>query len=154
MKITIVFTGKTEKGFVSEGILRYEKRIRHYIPLDIVTVNSPKAGNQENQKQKEGMQILSKIHAESHVILLDEKGDEITSVQFAEIIDRGAHNHIRRLTFVFGGPYGVSEKVRQRADRIIRLSAMTFSHQVVRILFMEQLYRAFTIIRGEPYHHE
>jgi len=135
--------------------MRYHTRLHHYIPLEIKIINvAGKFGNQEIQKIREGEAIMAQIPADSQVILLDEKGKDFTSRQFAEMINTAIHQNIRRLVYVFGGPYGVSGEIRAKADKIIRLSAMTFSHQVVRILFMEQLYRAFTIIRGEPYHHE
>lgn len=154
MKITVLFTGKTTKKYLEEGIAEYGKRIRRYVSFETRVVNQLK--NQRDillVKKQEGKLILRTFDKETFVILLDERGTTVTSGDFAEIIRRKMIEGKRKLAFVIGGAYGVSDEVFRRADQIIRLSSMTFSHQVVRILLMEQLYRAFTIIRGEPYHH-
>jgi 23S rRNA (pseudouridine1915-N3)-methyltransferase len=155
MKITVIFTGKSEKGFISEGIKTYEKRIRRYIPFELTIFPAAQQITDRNvRKTREGEALLARISTDSYLILLDENGESLTSVQFSEVIHREMHRNTRKLVFVVGGPFGFSDEVRKRANAVISLSSMTFSHQVVRILFMEQLYRAFTILRGEPYHHE
>ncbi|MFI5136547.1 MAG: 23S rRNA (pseudouridine(1915)-N(3))-methyltransferase RlmH [Sphingobacteriales bacterium] len=157
MKITFITVGKTEEAYLKEGIEKYVNRLKHYTRLTIIEIDelkNTKALTQEQQKAKEGELILKKILPLDHVILLDENGMELSSTQFAAYIDKKALGSIANLVFVVGGPYGFSVPVYERANDKLSLSAMTFSHQMVRLFFVEQLYRAFTIIKGEPYHHE
>jgi len=157
MKITFITVGKTEDAYLKEGIEKYVKRLKHYTRLIIVEIDelkNTKALTQEQQKTKEGELILKKILPLDHVILLDENGMELSSTQFAAYIDKKALTSVANLVFVVGGPYGFDKSVYERANDKLSLSAMTFSHQMVRLFFVEQLYRAFTIIKGEPYHHE
>ena len=156
MKITFLTVGKTEDTYLKDGIEKYVKRLKHYIKLvfiDIDELKNTKALTQEQQKAKEAELILKKITALDYVILLDEKGMQLTSQQFAAYIDKKAVGSVTSLVFVVGGPYGFDQAVYARANDKLSLSAMTFSHQMVRLFFIEQLYRAFTIIKGEPYHH-
>jgi 23S rRNA (pseudouridine1915-N3)-methyltransferase len=157
MKITLIFTGKTVKKYIEEGISEYEKRIKRYINFEIKVISELK--NTKNLpvtviKTKEGEILSTKITDDDFVILLDEKGQEFSSQEFAKFIENKTLTGIKNLVFVIGGAYGFSENIYKRANFKISLSKMTFSHQPVRILFTEQLYRAFTIIKGEPYHNE
>jgi len=156
MKITFLTVGKTEDAYLKEGIEKYVKRLKHYTRLEIIELpelKNTKALTPEQQKVKEAEMILKKIGVTDHVILLDENGMELTSKQFAGYINKKAVSSGVNLVFVVGGPYGFDEQVYQRANDKLSLSLMTFSHQMVRLFFTEQLYRAFTIIKGEPYHH-
>ncbi len=154
MKITVLFTGKTADRYLEEGIAVYEKRIRRYLPFEIKVLPAAKGVREKEQlKRLEGEMILKAVGDGSFVVLLDEQGKSLDSVKFAGMLQRKMNEGTRTLVFVVGGAYGVSQAVFERADLVLQLSAMTFSHQVVRILLMEQLYRAFTIIHGEPYHH-
>jgi 23S rRNA (pseudouridine1915-N3)-methyltransferase len=157
MKITFITVGKTEEAYLKEGVDKYVKRLKHYTKLTIVEIDelkNTKALTREQQKAKEAELILKKIAPLDHVILLDEKGMELTSTQFAAYIDKKALGSVANLVFVVGGPYGFDATVYTRANDKLSLSDLTFSHQMVRLFFVEQLYRAFTIIKGEPYHHE
>jgi 23S rRNA (pseudouridine1915-N3)-methyltransferase len=157
MKITFITVGKTEDAYLKEGIEKYVKRLKHYTKLAIIEIDelkNTKALTQEQQKTKEAELILKKITTLDHVILLDEKGMELSSQQFAAYIDKKAISSVTHLVFVVGGPYGFDAAVYARANDKLSLSAMTFSHQMVRLFFVEQLYRAYSIIKGEPYHHQ
>jgi 23S rRNA (pseudouridine1915-N3)-methyltransferase len=157
MKITFVTVGKTEDAYLKDGIEKYVKRLKHYTKLEMAEIpelKNTKALTEDQQKVKEAELILKKITPLDHVILLDENGTEFTSVQFANYINKRSVTSSANLVFVVGGPYGFDESVYQRANDKISLSRMTFSHQMVRLFFTEQLYRAFSIIKGEPYHHQ
>jgi 23S rRNA (pseudouridine1915-N3)-methyltransferase len=157
MKITFLTVGKTEDAYLKDGIDKYVKRLKHYTKLSIIEIDelkNTKALTQEQQKTKEAELILKKITPLDYVILLDEKGMEFSSSQFAAYLNKKAIGSVTSLVFVVGGPYGFDQSVYARANDKLSLSAMTFSHQMVRLFFTEQLYRAFTIIKGEPYHHE
>ncbi|WP_374951261.1 23S rRNA (pseudouridine(1915)-N(3))-methyltransferase RlmH [Mucilaginibacter sp.] len=157
MKITFVTVGKTEDAYLREGIEKYVKRLKHYTKLDMAEIpelKNTKALTEEQQKTKEAELILKKVTPQDHLILLDENGTEFTSVQFANYINKRSVTSSANLVFVVGGPYGFDDSVYQRANDKISLSRMTFSHQMVRLFFTEQLYRAFSIIKGEPYHHQ
>lgn len=157
MKITLLSIGKTEDAYIKEGIDKYLKRLKHYTKLEMVELpelKNTKALTQDQQKTKEAELLLKKITPTDFVILLDEKGAELTSSQFAVYLDKKAITSTSSLIFVIGGPYGFEASVYQRANDKLSLSRMTFSHQMVRLFFAEQLYRAYTIIKGEPYHHE
>jgi 23S rRNA (pseudouridine1915-N3)-methyltransferase len=157
MKITFVTVGKTEDAYLKDGIEKYVKRLKHYTKLEMAEIpelKNTKALTEDQQKVKEAELILKKITPLDHVILLDENGTEFTSVQFANYINKRSITSSANLVFVVGGPYGFDESVYQRANDKISLSRMTFSHQMVRLFFTEQLYRAFSIIKGEPYHHQ
>lgn len=157
MKITLLTVGKTEDAFIKAGIEKYAKRLKHYTKLeltDLPELKNTKALTFGQQKVKEAEMILKKISATDHVILLDENGREWKSTEFAAYIGKKSISPVHNLVFVVGGPYGFDASVYERANEKISLSRMTFSHQMVRLFFVEQLYRAFTIIKGEPYHHE
>ncbi|RFZ85899.1 23S rRNA (pseudouridine(1915)-N(3))-methyltransferase RlmH [Mucilaginibacter terrenus] len=157
MKITFITVGKTEDAYLKDGIDKYVKRLKHYTKLeliDLTELKNTKALTEEQQKAKEAELILKKVNATDHLILLDEAGQEFTSVQFANYLNKRAVSSSANLVFVVGGPYGFDGSVYQRANDKLSLSRMTFSHQMVRLFFVEQLYRAYTIIKGEPYHHQ
>lgn len=156
MKITLLTVGKTDVRWVREGLELYVSRLSHYVRFslkEIPELKNVSAFTKEQIKEKEGDLILSSLTAGDFVILLDERGRKYRSVEFADFI-RERLNRGADMVFVVGGAYGFSQKVYSRADSMMSLSDMTFSHQMVRTIFAEQLYRAFTIIRGEPYHHE
>jgi len=157
MKITFITVGKTEDAYLKDGIEKYVKRLKHYTKLFIVEIDelkNTKALTQQQQKAKEAELILKKILPLDHVILLDENGMQLSSLQFAAYIEKKTVGSVSNMVFVVGGPYGFDPSVYARANDKLSLSSMTFSHQMVRLFFVEQLYRAYTIMKGEPYHHE
>ena len=157
MKITLLTVGKTDVKWVKEGLDLYVSRLSHYVQFSLVEIPELKnvsSFSQAQIKEKEGDLILAAIRPSDEVILLDEHGKEFRSVEFARVLEERMARSGRDMVFVIGGAYGFSQKVYERSDRKMSLSAMTFSHQMVRTIFAEQLYRAFTIMRGEPYHHE
>ncbi|MEE3406519.1 MAG: 23S rRNA (pseudouridine(1915)-N(3))-methyltransferase RlmH [Candidatus Cryptobacteroides sp.] len=157
MKITLLTVGKTDVKWVKEGLDLYVSRLSHYVQFSLVEIPELKnvsSFSQTQIKEKEGELILAAIRPSDEVILLDEHGKEFRSVEFARFLEERMARSGRDMVFVIGGAYGFSQKVYERSDRKMSLSAMTFSHQMVRTIFAEQLYRAFTIMRGEPYHHE
>ena len=156
MKITLLLLGKTSSAAVKNICDDYRKRINHYVKMEEVVIEnaSLKITERQKLKEKEGELLLKKIAATDFVILLDDKGKEITSLQFAQHLESIFNQSMKNIFFVVGGAYGFSEAVYKRANAKISLSKMTFSHQIVRAIFMEQLYRAFTIMHNEPYHHE
>jgi 23S rRNA (pseudouridine1915-N3)-methyltransferase len=146
--------GKTNESHIKEGVGVYQKRIQRYISFSAVfTPEARKNLSREQQKVEEGQMILKKITSDDFIILLDERGMELDSVQLASFIEKHMLQSTKSMVFVVGGPYGFSDEVYQRANYKLSLSKMTFSHQLIRLIFAEQLYRAFTITRGEPYHH-
>ena len=156
MKITLLVVGKTTSVQIESLIQEYLKRLTHYIPFVLQVIpelKNTKALTPEQQKLAEGDLILRAINSTTDLVLLDEHGKEFRSVEFADYVQKRMSSG-RDVVFVVGGPYGFSEAVYQRANGKISLSKMTFSHQMVRLFFVEQLYRAMTILRGEPYHHE
>lgn len=157
MKLTLLTVGKTDIKWVKEGLDMYSSRLSHYVPFRLVEIPELKnvsALTKEQIKEKEGALILKNLKASDELVLLDEKGDEYRSIEFASMIQAKMSQSGRDMVFVIGGAYGFSSEVYKRCDKKISLSRMTFSHQIVRTIFAEQLYRAFTIIKGEPYHHE
>ncbi len=157
MKILLLVVGKTSEKWLQEGINNYKTRVNNYVQFEIEIIPDYKNRGKidiESLKKIEGDKILASVNEKDVVILLDEKGKEFSSVEFATWIDRNYYITSKKLVFVVGGAYGFSNSVYDRANHIIRLSSMTFSHQMVRLFFVEQLYRAFTIIKNEPYHHE
>ncbi|MFA4046900.1 23S rRNA (pseudouridine(1915)-N(3))-methyltransferase RlmH [Prevotella sp. PCHR] len=156
MKTLLILTGKTTDKNIAAGITDYTGRIGHYMPFEtnvIPELKNTKSLTHEQQKEKEGELILKQIQTADFVVLLDEHGKEYRSVEFASWLQQKQHV-AKRLVFVIGGPYGFSDAVYKRADEKVSLSKMTFSHQMVRLIITEQIYRACTIIKGEPYHHE
>ncbi|MBQ8493163.1 MAG: 23S rRNA (pseudouridine(1915)-N(3))-methyltransferase RlmH [Alistipes sp.] len=157
MNIELVVVGKTDMREVEALVQMYTKRLNHYVRFAITTiadVRNTKKLSEGEQKRLEGEAILKLITDSDHVTLLDEHGAELRSIEFADLIQRRMSAGTKRLVFVIGGPYGFSEAVYARANGKLSLSKMTFSHQIVRAIFLEQLYRAFTILKNEPYHHE
>ena len=157
MKITLLTVGKTDKDWVKQGIDIYTSRLKHYIPFSINEIPELKnvsALSKDQIKIREGELILKNVKPTDDVILMDEHGKEYTSVEFASQVEKKMSSGLKRLVFIIGGPYGFSPAVYARANGKISLSRMTFSHQMVRLIFTEQLYRAFTILKNEPYHHE
>ncbi len=156
MKTTLLVVGKTVGNELPQMIETYTQRLKHYIPFEIQVLpdlKNTKSLSEAQQKQLEGEAILRAVEG-SFVVLLDEHGKEYRSMEFAGKLQSWLNSSTRGLTFVIGGAYGFSQAVYQRADAMLSLSQMTFSHQMIRLLFVEQLYRAMTILRGEPYHHE
>ena len=156
MKITLLVVGKTTSAQVESLIQEYQKRLTHYIPFALQVIpelKNTKALTPDQQKQAEGELILRAVAQSADLVLLDEHGKEFRSIEFADYIQKKMSSG-RDVVFVVGGPYGFSGAVYQRANGKISLSKMTFSHQMVRLFFVEQIYRAMTILRGEPYHHE
>lgn len=156
MKITLLVVGKTTDAHTDALIQDYQKRLTHYLPFSLVVIpelKNTKSLTMEQQKLAEGELILRQLTPSTDMILLDEKGREYRSVEFADFLQKKMSSG-RDVVFVVGGPYGFSQSVYDRANGKISLSQMTFSHQMVRLFFVEQIYRAMTILRGEPYHHE
>lgn len=156
MKITLLVVGKTTDAHIDTLIQDYQKRLTHYLPFSLVVIpelKNTKSLTMEQQKLAEGELILRQLTPSTDMILLDEKGREYRSVEFADFLQKKMSSG-RDVVFVVGGPYGFSQSVYDKANGKISLSQMTFSHQMVRLFFVEQIYRAMTILRGEPYHHE
>ncbi len=156
MKTILILVGKTADKHFAAGINDYTERIGHYMPFEIITIpelKNTKNLTEEQQKQMEGDLIARQLQPSDTVVLMDEHGREFRSVEFARWLEQ-KRNTARRLVFIIGGPYGFSGRIYDRANEKISLSRMTFSHQMVRLIFTEQIYRACTIICGEPYHHE
>ena len=157
MKIELIVVGKTDMKEVEALVTMYSKRLNHYVRFAITTiadVRNTKKLSEAEQKRLEGEAILRLINDSDHLMLLDEHGAELRSIEFAEQLQRRMSSGVKRLVFVIGGPYGFSDAVYGRANSKLSLSRMTYSHQLVRAIFTEQLYRAFTILKNEPYHHE
>ena len=157
MKFTLLVVGKTVEKHYIAAINDYTERTKHYTSFDIEVIpelKNTKSLSMEQQKEKEGELILKALQPGDVVVLLDEHGKEFRSIEFANWIERKMHTVNKRLVFIIGGPYGFSKEVYARADAKISLSKMTFSHQMIRLIFVEQLYRAMTILNNGPYHHE
>lgn len=157
MTIKLVVVGKTEEKYLCEGIDIYRARLEHYCRFEMVTIPALKGArslSKEQLKDREAELILKNLSATDECILLDERGKEFTSSSWAQHLEQKFAHSSRNIVFVIGGSMGFGNKVYERADGMMSLSRMTFSHQMVRLIFLEQLYRAFTIIEGEPYHHE
>ncbi|RZK49139.1 MAG: 23S rRNA (pseudouridine(1915)-N(3))-methyltransferase RlmH [Pedobacter sp.] len=157
MKITLLAVGKTEGNYLNEGIAKYLGRLKHYINFNFLII--PDIKNSKNlteaqQKSKEAEQILKHIANADVLVLLDERGKQYSSIDFAQYINKQMVGSVQHLIFLIGGPYGFDESIYNRANASISLSTMTFSHQMVRLFFVEQLYRAFSILKNEPYHHQ
>ncbi len=157
MRIVLLVVGKTTNTYLHTLILDYQNRLKHYVSFDIQVIpelKNTKHVSVEMQKEKEGEMLLKQLEDANEIILLDEKGKQFSSVEFSQQIDKAQVSGKKKIVFVIGGPYGFSEPVYQKATQKISLSKMTFSHQMIRLIFVEQLYRAFTILNNEPYHHE
>lgn len=157
MKITFLTIGKTEDKYLLEGMEKYLKRLKHYISfkvLELPELKNTKNLSKDQQKTREAELIFKNISNTDQLILLDENGKNLSSLQFSDFLNKKMTGSVQHLVFVVGGPYGFSNDVYNRAHEMISLSKMTFSHQMVRLFFIEQVYRAYTIMKGEPYHHE
>lgn len=155
MKITIIWIGKTNEKYLTHGMDIFAKRLKHYCQYEVIEIKDVKKfANTQDLKVKEGQEILSKIDNEDFLVLLDEGGQQYTSVKFSKYLEEQQVRGTRKMTFVVGGAFGFSDEVYQRANYKFSLSKMTFSHQMIRLFFYEQLYRAFTILRNEKYHNE
>ncbi len=156
MKIEVICIGKTTFTYLNEGIALYQKRVKHYLPFDwtiLPDLKKSKQWSEEQIKIAESEILLKKIPDDGIVILLDVKGKQLNSEDFSTFINHNMISGAKKLIFIIGGAYGFSKEMYKRANFKISLSKMTFSHQLVRVLFLEQLYRAMTILKGEPYHH-
>ena len=156
MKIKLIVLGKTNAKYLLEGEREYENRLKHYTKFEEIIITDVKQSGKlsENElKKKEGQLILGKLENSDHVILLDDKGKSYSSIDFANFLQQKMNSGLKSLIFVIGGAYGFSDEVYQRANSKVSLSKMTFSHQMIRLIFKEQLYRGFSILRGQKYHH-
>jgi 23S rRNA (pseudouridine1915-N3)-methyltransferase len=156
MTIKLVATGKTDNKNLQNLMDDYQTRLGYYVKFNfevIPDLKKTKNVSQNQQKEKEGEQLLAKIGSSDVLILLDESGKQMNSISFSKYLQKHMNSGIKKLVFAIGGPYGFSDAVYQRANGKLGLSQMTFSHQMVRLFFLEQVYRAFTILRNEPYHH-
>jgi len=157
MRITLLQIDKTQDSYLAEGIEIYTKRLRNYTALSIKTINMPKATRQRSfseQKAEEAKLIFNHITGDDLLILLDAKGREYTSIEFSKFITQKQNASTKHMVFLIGGPFGFDQKVYERANFKLSFSKMTFSHQMIRLFFVEQLYRAYSILKGEKYHHE
>jgi len=156
MTIKLLAIGKTDSASLQDLIVKYEKRLRHYIKFEleiIPDIKNVKNLSETQQKKKEGELILKNLNATDVLVLLDENGKQFGSVEFSDYLQKKMNSGIKQLVLVIGGPYGFSDTIYNKAQAKISLSKMTFSHQMVRLFLVEQLYRAFTILKNEPYHH-
>lgn len=157
MKIILMAIGKTRSRLLADGVEEYSGRINRYLPFEtffLPDVRTTRTMTEPMQKELEGQMMLERLQPSDYVMLLDERGTEMTSREFAGFVDKRMSSGLKRLVFVIGGPYGFSPAMYERADARLSLSRMTFSHEMVRLFFTEQVYRAMTILRGEPYHHD
>lgn len=154
MKIKLILVGKTRERYLQDGIDEYLKRLSKYATVEVVTIAEGKDKNPQVVKDKEATELLQKIDPTDFVVLLDERGKTFTSVKFAEYLTKRQTDNVKTLVFIVGGAYGFAEGVYNRKNDWVRLSDMTFSHQMIRLFFTEQLYRAYTILANHPYHNE
>lgn len=157
MDIILLTVGKTATSYIHTGIDEYCKRLKRYVPFSIKNlpdVRNSKKLSESQQKEEEGKAILGELSISDHVVLLDERGDMLTSRGFSDFIQKGMVSGKKRMVFIVGGPYGFSPAVYSRANSLLSLSKMTFSHEMIRLFFIEQVYRSMTILKGEPYHHD
>ncbi len=153
MKIRTLWVGKTQEEWVKRGIEEYAARIRRYAPLELMEAKEEKGAVAEVMRERESARMMKLVPKNARRVLLDERGEEMTSPQFAAFIAKCREGGVPELVFAIGGAYGLSESLRIAADRQIALSRMTFTHQMVRVFLLEQIYRGFTILNNEPYHH-
>jgi 23S rRNA (pseudouridine1915-N3)-methyltransferase len=153
VKIRLLWVGKTQEEWVRRGIDEYAGRIRRYVPLEVAEAREEKGAVAAAMRDREGERLTKLVPRNARLVLLDERGEEMTSPGFAEFLTRCRDGGVADLVFAIGGAYGFSDSLRARADRTIALSRMTFTHQMVRVFLLEQIYRGYTIINNEPYHH-
>ena len=157
MKVKLIVIGKTEQSYLKEGILEYEKRILHYVPFETIVIASLKKSSGLSQKEiktREAEQMMKYILPSDFVVVLDEKGKETDSVGFSGFLNQRFSSGLKSMAFIIGGAYGVDDSIKSVAQYKLSLSKMTFSHQMVRLFFLEQFYRALTILNHESYHHD
>lgn len=157
MRITLITIGKTDSTELNALIQHYLTRLKHYVKFDLLIlpdIKNSKNLSEEEQRKKEGEALLKVLNNADYLMLLDERGNQFNSVEFSNVLQKRMNSGIKHLVFVVGGPYGFHEEVYQRANQKISFSKMTFSHQMVRLFAVEQIYRAFTILKNEPYHHQ
>lgn len=157
MKIKLLAIGKTDNKQLIQLIDEYQNRLKHYVKFELEIINDIKNAknlSEDQQKEKEGELILNRLQNTDQLVLLDDKGKQFTSIEFSKYLQKKMNSGIKQLVLVIGGPYGFSDTVYQKAQGKISLSKMTFSHQMIRLFIVEQIYRGFTILRNEPYHHE
>lgn len=154
LNIHVILVGKDQNGWVEDGIAQYLNRLKHYCNLNVSFISPSKKTIPDEMKLEEGKLILQKIADKAYLILLDEKGKAYSSTGLADFLTQLQNQNAKQITFVIGGAYGFSNEVYKRANQLMALSALTFPHQLVRIILYEQLYRAFTILKGEGYHHQ
>ena len=157
MKITLIAIGKTDDSYILEGIDKYLKRLKHYIKFELLIIpdlKKTKNLSEDEQKTKESELFLKQISNSDYVVVLDERGLELSSIQFSDFINKRMIASVPHLVFLIGGPYGFDQSIYERSNYKLSLSKLTFSHQMIRLFFVEQVYRAFSILKGEPYHHE
>lgn len=157
MKISLLCIGKTDDKFIQEGVDKYLKRLKHYVSFNVIIladIKNVKNMSDTQQMEKEAELFFKNLNTGDFVVLLDEKGREFRSMEFSDYLQQKMLASVQHLVFLIGGPYGFAPKVKERANFSMSLSKLTFSHQMVRLFFIEQIYRAFTIMKGEPYHHE
>ncbi len=154
LEIQLITIGKTQSKWLREGIDLYMERLRRYLPFSLIELpDARRARTAAEQKREEGRLLLSQINAGDRLILLDERGKGVTSEAFAEMLQKNMASGLKRLIFAIGGPYGFAQEVYDRSNAMLSLSQMTFTHEMARLFFIEQLYRGAAILRGDPYHH-
>jgi 23S rRNA (pseudouridine1915-N3)-methyltransferase len=153
MKLRVLWLGKTRDSWIKEGVADYAGRIGRYLPLSIDELKDEKDATLEDGRRREGERLLKQLAPQTVLVVLDERGQQMDSLRFAEFIGKYRDNGTQELAFAIGGSYGFSDEVRNRAGKVLALSAMTFTHQMVRPFLLEQIYRAMTILNNEPYHH-
>ena len=157
MKLILLFTGKTEEGYINEGVDLYAKRLRRYIPHEIIILPDRKTRQGQprgKSRAREMDRLMLSSGNTAFTVILDEKGEKLNSCEFAKFIEQTMTRGYKEMVFITGGAYGFTDSLSNKADRLISLSDMTFTHQMVRLILIEQIYRAMTIIKGEPYHHQ
>jgi 23S rRNA (pseudouridine1915-N3)-methyltransferase len=153
VRLKVLWVGKTQQEWVREGIEEYSSRIRRYMPLDVLEAREEKGAAEETMRERECDRLTKLVPKNARLVLLDEKGTVMSSPEFADFLGRSRDAAVPELVFAVGGAYGFSQEFRSRADTMIALSRMTFTHQMVRVFLLEQMYRGFTILNREPYHH-
>ncbi|HNU56856.1 MAG TPA: 23S rRNA (pseudouridine(1915)-N(3))-methyltransferase RlmH [Flavobacteriales bacterium] len=153
MEVRLLLVGRSERGLVADGVKHYLDRLTRNLPVEQVVLAEAGRGDPAYQQRTESERILAALKPGEKVVVLDERGAQLTSPQFAERLGKWRDQGVRQVAFAIGGAYGMTDAVRERADLVLALSAMTFPHQLVRVLFAEQLYRAVAILQGSPYHH-
>jgi 23S rRNA (pseudouridine1915-N3)-methyltransferase len=157
MKIALLQVGKTSEKYLTDGISTFKERVRKYTAFEIFTIPDIRGTRNmpaREQKAREGEKVLQFFKSDDYIVILDDKGKEFSTIEFSSWLEKMFMSQKKRIVFVIGGAWGFSDEVYRMADMSLSLSRLTFSHQMVRLLFLEQLYRAFTVIKGEPYHHE